>query len=452
MTDGACTATLRLRVTAPTWARMAVGAIGASTLWPVLAVAAVLLVGSVLDVGSASEAATLFPFEVIAIFIALDCFSSMVVATGVTNRLAVAMARWSRGARARTMVAGVAILIATCAVGNNLTHVGLVLPVLLVILGSLEVDRRYATAYLAMTVAVINLAGAATPIGDFPALLILDSGITSFGSYLAVAFPLFALLSAGALLGTYVALTRWRDAGASVVDAQLPTNASVALLEARFRHTAVDTPSLKRLLAILLAMFAGWVLSDVPPWAIAWAGLGLAGVVAAPVGRATEIGVFNLEPAVRIGAFLGLASWISTTGAIDAVATLLQGHVTSPLPLLILLMLAVTAITAVVSAGPSAAVMLPLAQTLVAPGGPLEGRGDLMAIAFAAAICAGSSMFLTSATAGLYMQAKVAAAGLRDDTGRPLQLSFPEYVPYGALNAAIQLVIGIAIVAVIFKL
>lgn len=435
--------------------RAAVVAAGRSPLSPVFAVAAVVVVGSAaLGIGSISAATRTFPFDVLALFVALEAFSCMVVATGAADRLAVGMTHWSRGRRARTMVAGVVLLIATCAVGNNLTHVGLVLPVLLVVLGALNVDRRYATAYLALVVAVINLAGAATPIGDFPALLILDSGMTSFGAYLAVAFPLFGLLSAGSLLAVYLLMTRRRTPDAPIPEAPapLPTEASVALLTARFRHTSVDIVSLRRLLTILACMFAGWIFSDVPPWAIAWAGLGVAGVAVQSVGRAARISGFDLGPAVRIGAFLGVASWISTTGGIEAVAALLQGNFHEPLALVVMLMVAVAAVTAIVSAGPAAAVMLPLAQTLVAAGGPLEGRGDLTAIAFAAAICAGSSMFLTSATAGLYMQSKIAAAGLRDRDGRPLLLTFREYVGYGALNAAVQLTIGIAAVVVLFSL
>jgi len=47
-----------------------------------------------------------------------------------------------------------------------------------------------------MLLAVGNCAGAATPVGDFPALLIMAAGVTTFGTYLALAFPLFLLTAA----------------------------------------------------------------------------------------------------------------------------------------------------------------------------------------------------------------------------------------------------------------
>lgn len=71
-----------------------------------------------------------------------------------------------------------------------------ILPIVFVLLKTLEVDRTYICVFFATILALSNTGGAASPIGDFPAIVIMTSGITSFISYLTHAFPLFALTSA----------------------------------------------------------------------------------------------------------------------------------------------------------------------------------------------------------------------------------------------------------------
>jgi len=70
----------------------------------------------------------------------------MVASTGIGDALGTRLARWSRGQRKATMVGSVGLLFATCTAGNNLAHVGLVFPVLLMLLRSISADRRYLLA------------------------------------------------------------------------------------------------------------------------------------------------------------------------------------------------------------------------------------------------------------------------------------------------------------------
>ena len=51
-----------------------------------------------------------------------------------------------------------------------------------------------------MILALSNTGGAASSVGDFPAIVIMTSGITSFLGYLLHVFPLFALTSAALVL------------------------------------------------------------------------------------------------------------------------------------------------------------------------------------------------------------------------------------------------------------
>jgi Na+/H+ antiporter NhaD/arsenite permease-like protein len=417
-----------------------------------LAVVTVAIAGlSTAHIGHIAAAARHFPFEILAIFIALEFYTAMVIGTGVASALAVRLAKWGRASRGMTLVTSVIVLIATCAMGNNLTHVGLILPVLLVLLRTLSADRRYLIAFFACVMTVVNLAGASTPVGDFPALTILASGITSFNSYLVLAFPLFAVLTAGTLLGVYLLLLR-STAGAKNADTDLQ-NAGVILLQARYRHAQVDKRSLIALLAVLGGMFGGWVfLHSVPPWVVAWAGAAVGSVVAPRVRSAARVDAVDLYPALKIGAFLAGATYLSTTGLLQFLARLLQDNLHTPTLMIVALMAVVAVMTALLSAGPTAATLLPLCQALVAPGAVLAGKGSLLAVAFAGAICAGSSALLWSATAGPLIARKVQSAGLRDESGRPIAFTARAYLPWGLLNASIQFVVAVVYVLIVYNI
>lgn len=391
-----------------------------------------------------------YPFDIPAIFIALEVFTGLVIGTGVGDALAVQLGKRSRGRPLATLALSVVVLMATCVLGNNLSHVGIVLPVLLILLSTLSSSRRYLVGYLSCVMAVVNLAGASTPVGDFPALTIMASGITSFSAYLSLAFPLFGVLTTGTLLGVYLLVLRprrARDHGDG-----FPPEAGSVLLAARLGHVTVDRGTLARLGAILAGMFASWVLlPEVPAWAIAWGGAALAVTLSPKASRVVRIDAVDLLPVLRIGSFLAAASYLATTGVLEAVAASLQ-EITDPRLLLITMMLSVAGITSVVSAGPTAAVLLPVALSLVAPGAALAGHGDLVAVAFAAAICAGSSAFLISATAGPLIARRAEGAGLVDETGRPVHFTARDYLPFGLLNAAVQLAVGVGFVLVLYAI
>jgi Na+/H+ antiporter NhaD/arsenite permease-like protein len=387
------------------------------------------------------KAVRAFPFDIPAIYLALEVFTAMVVGTGIGDLVAIKLAKASRGRKIVTAALSVLVLLATCVLGNNLSHVGIIVPVLLVLLSTLAVDRRYIVGYFALVMAIVNLAGAATPVGDFPALTIMASGITNFGSYLSLAFPLFGVVTAGTLLGVYALIFRRSRQGTD--SSALPPEAGAVLLRARLRSVKVDRVSLGILAVILAGMFAGWVfLPTVPPWAIAWAGTGLAAVVAHRVRGAIKLEATDLFPVLKISVFLGMASFIATTGVLQSIASQLQ-RIHDPRLLIVALMVTVAAITAVVSAGPTAAVLLPIAQALVVPGAVLAGMGNIVAVAFAGAICAGSSVFLISATAGPLLAKKVKNAELLDERGVPVDFSARAYLPYGLLNGGIQLTVAI---------
>lgn len=413
---------------------------------PFIGVFAAALFGAALAVsgaGDLSTAMTLFPWDILAIYVALEMFTSLLVATGVMDRLAVRLAALSRGRRGGVIIAFGVLLFGIGGFVNNLTDVLMVLPVSLVLLRSMHLDQRYVNAFFAMILAISNVAGASTPIGDFPAILIIGSEITTFRAYLTHAFPLFAV-TAIALLLVYRLVARPKS---GTPDDPIARQAALRLLEARYRHVRVERRALFRLLVVFAGMFVTWVLfpaEQVPVETVAWAGLSLAVLAVAPLAGRTGLQTFDLKPVLNIAAFLFVASMATTTGVMDSVASLLQDTITNPRVLLLALMVITTLLCAIFSAGPTAAAMLPVLMALTGPEAALQGHTDVVAVAFAAAICAGSSTFLTSATAGLMLSAKVTEAGLWDSEGKRLGWGFVSYLPYGLMNSGLQLAIAFA--------
>ena len=414
--------------------------------------AAVVVIGilSSYGIGDVAKAVHTFPFDIPAIYLALEVFTAMVIATGIGDKVAVKLATASGGRRGATAALSVVVLITTCILGNNLSHVGIILPILLILLSTLAADRAYLIGFFGLIMAIVNLAGAATPVGDFPALTIMASGITSFGAYLAMAFPIFGLITPAVLVLVYVLI--FRRGGKQNRARSVSPRTGAVLLQARLSGVQLDKKSLAILMVILAGMFAGWVFAPfIPPWAIAWAGTSFALVLNPTVRQAVKLENVDLLPVIKISVFLGIASFVATTGVLEQIADLLQ-NIDNPVLLLIVLMLIVAAITSLVSAGPTAAVLLPVAQSLVVPGAALAGMGDLVAVAFAGAICAGSSMFLISATAGPLLSKKVRYSRLTDDAGQKIDFSMRAYLPYGAINCAVQLAVAMIAVLVLFPL
>lgn len=72
-----------------------------------------------------------------------------------------------------------------------------------------------------------------------------------------------------------------------------------------------------------------------------------------------------------------------------------------------------------------------------------------IAVAYAAAICAGSSLFMWSATAGFILSAKVNAAGIEEENGKHVVWGVGQYLKYGFINYAIQLSIALTVMVVV---
>ena len=68
-----------------------------------------------------------------------------------------------------------------------------------------NVNKRFLTILFSSVLITSNLAGASTPIGDFPALYLLSQEVISFASYLTNATP-FTLIAVIFVIGFAVAM------------------------------------------------------------------------------------------------------------------------------------------------------------------------------------------------------------------------------------------------------
>ncbi len=383
-----------------------------------------------------------YSYDVLVILIIMELFTNLIVETGIMQLLAIKIAEVSKGRKRLCLImfGGLMFLISSCL--NNITAVMMVLPVVFVLLRTLEVDRKYVCAFFATILALSNTGGAASPVGDFPAIVIMTSGITSFLGYLTHAFPLFALTSAALLL---VWGTRIKDDD----DDGSIRHLAICNLKSQYKYIDIRYDVLLSLMAVFAGMFVAWsaVPQDiVPPEVIAILGYAVSMAICS-VKKIKVRQHMDLKSVLTVAAFLFLAQVVSQTGIINTIAAYLQNNITNPKLLVIAVMVITSLVAGVFSAGPAAAAMMPVIVELCS--GPLNAQADWIAVAYAAAICAGSSLFMWSATAGFILSEKVSSAGIEEETGLNVHWGIPQYFRFGLVNYIIQLLIALAAMAII---
>lgn len=383
-----------------------------------------------------------YSYDVLAILIVMELFTNLIVETGIMQLLAIKIAELSKGRKrlCLMMFGGMMFLISSCL--NNITAVMMILPIVFVLLKTLEVDRKYVCVFFATILALSNTGGAASPIGDFPAIVIMTSGITSFISYLTHAFTLFALTSAVLIAVWGMCVKKEQDDGAV-------RTLAVSNLKSQYKNIRIRFNVLKWLAAIFVGMFLAWSFVPqeiIPPEIIAILGYAIAMVVCSV--KKVKVGqLMELKSVLTIASFLFFAQVISQTGFLNLMADFLQSHIDDPKLLVIAIMIITSVVSGVFSAGPAAAAMMPVIVEICK--GPLGAQADWIAVAYAAAICAGSSLFMWSATAGFILSGKVNQAGIQEEDGKRVAWGVAQYLEYGLVNYVIQLSIALAVMAIV---
>lgn len=382
-----------------------------------------------------------FSYDIIIILISMELFTGLVAETNIMPWLAVRLVTISRAKRkACLFLFGSAMfLISACL--NNITAVLMILPVISVFLKSIDVDRRYVITFFSVILVMSNLGGAATPIGDFPAVIIMSSGVTSFVSYLTHAFPFFLLSAITILIGVV-----WQQ-GAYNENEDLATLA-VRNLQSQNKNLKVRKDLLVGLIVIFAAMLAAWCVlpQDLMPPALT-AALGYITAALYSSLRGVKIHpVVELNSTIQICAFLFIAQIIENAGILKRLAAVLSAQINDPKQVLLVFMI-VTALSAgLFSAGSSAAAMMPTIVELC--NGPLATQADWVAVAYAASICAGSSLFMWSATAGFILSNKVREASIKDKNGNnSIKFGVFEYMGYGIACFLVQFALALGLAA-----
>lgn len=376
-----------------------------------------------------------FNYSVLVILITMELFTNLVVETGVMQFLATKLAILSKGNKKTCLVLFGMLMFFISAFLNNITAVLIVLPVILVLLKALDVDKSYTSTFFAVILALSNTGGASSPIGDFPAIVIMTSGITSFTGYLFRAFPLF-------LLTSIVLLSFWILKIKNKETSENSRLLAVDLLHSRYKNLKVRYDVLIPLGVIMLLMFISWSIlpqNIVPPEIIAILGYCTSLIVASLRGIRIKQSV-DMKSVLTIASFLFLATVISETGFLSKIALMLEANIPNPKLLLIVIMVITSVISGLVSAGPAAAAMMPVIVNLC--NTTLASQSGWCAIAYAASICAGSSLFLWSATAGFILSGKINSSEI-ECNGEKQTWGIKEYFKYGLANYIIQLSLAI---------
>lgn len=383
-----------------------------------------------------------YSYDVLVILIVMELFTNLIAETGIMQLLAIKIAELSKGQKRLCLMlfGGMMFLISSCL--NNITAVMMILPVVFVLLKTLEVDRKYVCIFFAAILALSNTGGAASPVGDFPAIVIMTSGITSFISYLTHAFPLFALTS-------IVLITVWGMRVKKEQDDGAVRSLAVSNLKSQYKNIEIRFDVLKLLSVVFVGMFLAWSFvpqATIPPEVIAILGYAIAMVICSI--KKIKVGqIMDLKSVLTIASFLFFAQVISQTGLLNFVAEILQNSIRNPKLLVMAIMVITSLVAGIFSAGPAAAAMMPVIIEICK--GPLGSQSDWIAVAYAAAICAGSSLFMWSATAGFILSGKVNAAEIEEDGGKKVCWGVGQYLQYGLVNYAIQLSLALIVIFVV---
>ena len=106
-----------------------------------------------------------YSYDVLVILIVMELFTNLIAETGIMQLLAIKIAEMSKGKKrlCLMMFGGMMFLISSCL--NNITAVMMILPIVFVLLKTLEVDKKYVCTFFAAILALSNTGGAASPVG-----------------------------------------------------------------------------------------------------------------------------------------------------------------------------------------------------------------------------------------------------------------------------------------------
>lgn len=378
------------------------------------------------------------PWGVLIILVGLGLLAELLAAGRVFGPLAVRAAVASGGRPHRLRLAFAVGMYAVSGLVNNITALVLVLPVLLVLLRTGDARPRTVHWTVGTLLVACNLGGAATPIGDFPAILLLSRGSMRFTDYLVRALP--ATLAALALLLGCVGLLARPERGA--VDDPLARGLSLAVTTALHRRVRPARGTVIPAVLGLGAMLLAWTfLPDrlhVGPELVCWLGVCVVLLARGRQGERLARTRVDVEAVLFLLGLFVMVAAVRRAGVFDALGAWILELPLPPRGRLVVFLALAGVLTGLFSAGPGMAALLNVGEALTR-----ELPGPSVYVGLALSVCAGSSLFLTAATSGPLAQALVERADLRDGEGRPVRFGFLQFLPVGLLSFAV--IEGVAI-------
>lgn len=401
--------------------------------------AAACLTSALFGQGGTHELLAEVPWDVLVLLVALGLLSEAFVEARLFAVIAVRAAELSRASPVGIVLVFGAAMYFVSALMNNLTALVLVLPIVLIVLRVVGAAQRQVTWTLGTLLVACNLGGAATPIGDFPAILLLGRGSMAFTSYLVRAAPTtFAAL----VVVLAVAALALRSAHPRI-RAEVRTAISRALLRALYRGARLDRKLLAWISSVFVAMLVAWAV--LPPSGpvsadlVGWIGVLVAVAVRPSFGERIVRSRVDVEAVLFLLALFVMVAAVRRTGVFAVAASKLTSLPVSPAVQLVCFLLLVGLVTGLFSAGPSMAALLEVAAVLATRLPP-----HVVYVGLALSVCAGSSLFLTAATSGPLAQSLTERAHLVGENGKRIRFGFAEFLPVGIVSFLLIELVAIA--------
>ncbi|HVJ89444.1 MAG TPA: SLC13 family permease [Labilithrix sp.] len=397
------------------------------------------LASALFGFGGSRELLAEVPWDVLVLLVTLGLLSEAFVEARLFAVVAVRAAELSRASPVGVALVFGGAMYVVSALMNNLTALVLVLPIVLIILRVAGAGQRQVSWTLGSLLVACNLGGAATPIGDFPAILLLGRGSMTFTSYLFRAAPTTFVGTVAVLVVAALALRR---TARGRVDGALRASISRALLRSLYRGVRLDRKLLGWITLVFLVMLVSWTFlpasGAVSPDLVAWLGVLVALAARPAFGERIIRTRVDVEAVLFLLALFVMVAAVRRTGVFGLAATTLTTLPVSPPIQLVLFLLLVGIVTGLFSAGPSMAALLEVAAALATRLPP-----NVVYVGLALAVCAGSSLFLTAATSGPLAQSLTERAQLVGTDGKRIRFGFVEFLPIGALSFVIIEVVAI---------
>lgn len=378
------------------------------------AAAAAILFGQVRGFYTADQAFRSISFPVLLILVSIGIFAEVFSESGIFERVCRRLAILVRGSRRALVTVFLVLTYGSSCVLDNLTCLYVLLPVMI---GSMRAVGMKPDELRPTIVAIViagNIGGASTMIGDFPNLLIARSQGIPFLSFMEWMMP-----GCLVLLGVLAMLTPRRkesepaDPWAQALLVEMIAQQSDVLKVDR--RLFVPAAILFLLFLVGLVMTAWW---PFPPELVAFGFVAICvWVLPRPQDWVVRIDVRSV---LFIACLFVFAGAIQATGALDRAAReVLDFTHGNPYSLSAAIIVLACVLTAVFSAGPTTAALIPAAEAMKHA---LPGHAIWWCLSLG--VLAGSSATLLSATAG-----PIAANILRSRTG--IELTFVDFLRIG---------------------